>query len=111
MSGDSHRRRENREREPLTKDPSYNRDPHILLLQAPTHKSSSLDFAQRLHFPMDFPPIPAPSPLPQLPYTGLPLPSPSQVQAGESMSIPNQLLTNFVLASNPASDPPSMDAQ
>jgi hypothetical protein len=98
MSGDSHRRREDPEREPLTKGRSYN--PHIVLLQAPTHPSSSLDPSQRLYFPIDSPPTPAPSPRPQLPYTGLPPPLPSRVQA-ESMSISNQLLTNFTTSHSP----------
>jgi len=95
MSGDSHRRREDPEREPVAKGRSYN--PHIVLLQAPTHPSSSLE-SQRMYFPIDSPPTPAPSPRPQLPYTGLPLLS--QVQP-ESMSISNQLLTNFTSSHSP----------
>jgi hypothetical protein len=96
MSADSHRRREDPEREPVTKSRSYN--PHIVLLQAPTHPSSSLE-SQRMYFPIDSPPTPAPSPRPQLPYTGLPLLS--QVQAAESMSISNQMLTNFTSSHSP----------
>lgn len=95
MSGDSHRRREDAEREPVTKGRTYN--PHIVLLQAPTHTPSSLE-SQRMYFPIDSPPTPAPSPRPQLPYTGLPLLS--QVQP-ESMSISNQLLTNFTSSHSP----------
>ena len=78
MSADSHRRREDPEREPVTKGRSYN--PHIVLLSAPTH-APSFEF-QRIYFPINSPPTTAPSPRPQLPYTGLP-----QVQAAESMSI------------------------
>jgi hypothetical protein len=96
MSADSHRRREDAEREPVTKSRSYN--PHIVLLQAPTHPSSSLE-SQRMYFPIDSPPTPAPSPRPQHPYTGLPLLS--QVQAAESMSISNQMLTNFTSSHSP----------
>jgi hypothetical protein len=98
MSADSHshRRREDPEREPVTKSRSYN--PHIVLLQAPTHPSSSLE-SQRMYFPIDSPPTPAPSPRPQLPYTGLPLLS--QVQAAESMSISNQMLTSFTSSHSP----------
>ena len=98
MSGGSHRRREDPEREPLTKGRSYN--PHIVLLQASTHPPSSSDSLQRLYFPIDSPPTPAPSPRPQLPYAGLPPPLPSKNQA-ESMSISNQLLTNFTSSHSP----------
>ena len=86
MSADSHRRQEDPEREPVTKGRSYN--PHIVLLQAPTHPPS-FEF-QRIYFPINSPPTTAPSPRPQLPYTGLP-----QVQAAESMSISTQMLTSF----------------
>jgi hypothetical protein len=96
MSADSHRRREDPEREPVTKSRSYN--PHIVLLQAPTHPSSSLE-SQRMYFPIDSPLAPARSPRPRLPYTGLPLLS--QVQAAESMSISNQMLTSFTSSHSP----------
>jgi hypothetical protein len=52
-----------------------------------------------MYFPIDSPPTPAPSPRPQLPYTGLPLLS--QVQAAESMSISNQMLTSFTSSHSP----------
>ena len=89
MSADSYRRREDPEREPVTKGRSYN--PHIALLQAHTHPPT-FEF-QRIYFPINSPTTTAPSPRPQLPYTGLPLLS--QVQAAESMSISTQMLTSF----------------
>jgi len=96
MSGDSQQRREDPEREPVRKGRGYN--PYIVLLQAPTHPSSSLE-SQRMYFPIDSPPTPAPSPRPQLPYTGLPLLS--QVQAAESRLISTQMLTNFTSSHSP----------
>ena len=89
----THRRREDPEREPLTKGRSYN--PHIVLLRAPTpiliripknvlsHRLSSN--ARTLSRP-------------KLPYTGLPLFLQAQ---SEPMLIYTQLLTNFTPSHSP----------
>jgi hypothetical protein len=93
MSADSHRRREESEdpeRDPVTKGRSYN--PHIVLLQAPTHPFSSLEF-QRMYFLIDTRTFLVPN------FPGLPLLS--QVQAAESMSISNELLTDFASSHSP----------
>jgi len=78
---------------------AYN--PHIVLLQAPTHQpSSSLDSQQRLYFPIDSPPTPAPSPRPQLPYAGLPAPFLAPSSSSSLPPISNQLLTTFTSCSS-----------
>jgi hypothetical protein len=102
MSADSHRRREDPEREPVTKGRSYN--PHIVLLQAPTHPASSLE-SQRMYFPINSPPTPAPSPRPQLPYTGLPLLSRPSRQIHVNIQPDVNELHIVTLASNTAPDP------
>ena len=101
MSGDSHRRQGDPEHDPLTKGPTYN--PHIVLLQAPTHSSFLLNPKEctspstLLQHPHR---LRAPNSLTQVyPY--------SQVQAAESMSISTKMLTSHILklASNQTPDP------
>ena len=80
----------------VTTGRSYN--PHIALLQAPTHPSSLESQRMILPHRLSSNTCTASAP-PTSFYTGLPLLL--QVQAAESMSISNQMLTNFTSSHSP----------